>query len=162
MKEEWKTIKGYPYYRVSNKGRVLSLKRKRVLKDRLLTQSNDKDGYKLVRLCMNGKATTKSVHQLVVTSFLDYDPKKSDKVIDHIDNVKSNNTLNNLQVISQRENASKDKKGSSKHTGVCWYKKTSKWRTQINIDGKVKHLGYFDDEKEASAAYLKAYNLIKQ
>ena len=35
--------------------------------------------------------------------------------------------------------------------GVTWNKKEKKWKARIKIDGKDKHLGYFDDEKEAAA-----------
>ena len=41
----------------------------------------------------------------------------------------------------------------SKHVGVTWLKKTKKWKVQINIDGKMKSLGCFHDEKEAACKY---------
>ena len=48
----------------------------------------------------------------------------------------------------------------SKHVGVTWLKKTKKWRVQINIDCKIKTLGYFDDEKEAACKYDEQATLI--
>ena len=66
-----------------------------------------------------------------------------------------NNNVNNLQVITKRENSSKDKKGISKYTGVTFNKKTNKWRSQIWINGQNKTLGSFDDELEAHRAYQK-------
>ena len=40
--------------------------------------------------------------------------------------------------------------------GVSLHKTTNKWRAQIQIDGKRKHLGYFSDEKQAAAVFNKA------
>jgi hypothetical protein len=41
----------------------------------------------------------------------------------------------------------------SKFVGVCWNKQKKKWQAKIQIDGKDKHLGYFNDEKEAACKY---------
>ena len=38
----------------------------------------------------------------------------------------------------------------SKFVGVNWNKVKKQWMAQIMIDGKNKHLGLFDDEKEAA------------
>ena len=40
----------------------------------------------------------------------------------------------------------------SKFVGVSWNKQ-KKWKATIRIDGKDKHLGYFNDEKEAACKY---------
>ena len=59
-----------------------------------------------------------------------------------------------MQVITQRENSSKDKKGgSSKYVGVTFNKLNNTWKSQINIDGKIKYLGDFKNEIDASKAY---------
>ena len=44
----------------------------------------------------------------------------------------------------------------SKYKGVSWYKKTEKWIAGIRIDGRLKHLGYFTSEEDASQAYQDA------
>ena len=41
----------------------------------------------------------------------------------------------------------------SKFVGVTWHKKAKKWETNIQIYGKEKYLGLFDDEKEAACKY---------
>ena len=41
----------------------------------------------------------------------------------------------------------------SKFVGVNWNKVKKQWMAQIMIDGKNKHLGLFDDEKEAACKY---------
>jgi hypothetical protein len=48
----------------------------------------------------------------------------------------------------------------SGYKGVCWHKKTGKWVAQINIDGRRKHLGLFDNPWEAAQAYNVAARAI--
>jgi ribosomal protein L15E len=71
-------------------------------------------------------------------AFLNHTPCGYKIVVDHIDNnIKTDNRLENLQLITQRENVSKDiKNTSSKYIGVCWHKKAKKWRSSIQINGK--------------------------
>ena len=81
-------------------------------------------------------------------------------IVDHINNDKLDNTVENLQYITQRLNSSKDKKNTSSiYTGVSWNKEKKKWKSCIRINGKSKHLGYFTDELEASNTYQKAINV---
>ena len=54
----------------------------------------------------------------------------------------------------------KNRKTSSKYPGVRWDKGNKRWRGQIRIDGKAKHLGYFTDELEAAEAYQIALKKI--
>ena len=154
MKEEWKEIEGYHDYEVSNHGRVKSLKfnKERILKNNIISS-----GYYLVCLYDNNKVKSFLVHSLVAIHFLNHKPNGHKIVVDHIDNDKSNNNVSNLQLISNRENSSKDKKGgTSKYVGVSWINGYNRWRSQIRINGKLKYLGYFDDEYEGHLAYQKA------
>ena len=41
----------------------------------------------------------------------------------------------------------------SKYVGVVWNKETNKWKAYITINGKRKHLGYYDNEEDAALAY---------
>jgi hypothetical protein len=103
----------------------------------------------------------KQIHRLVAMAFLGYD-ENTDSVIDHIDNNSLNNHVDNLQITTTRYNSSKDRKNkSSKYTGVCWYKPSKKWMSQIYINGKVKNLGYYISEEEAYQAYQNALNEIQ-
>jgi hypothetical protein len=45
---------------------------------------------------------------------------------------------------------------TSGYIGVCWNKRDNKWVAGIGIDGKRKHIGYFNDPEDASEAYKKA------
>ena len=79
------------------------------------------------------------------------------KHTDHINHDTLNNTQQNLFAGGQRENNrninKKNDKSTSKYPGVDWYKRAEKWRAQIAIDGKNKHLGYFVNELDAAYTY---------
>lgn len=77
--------------------------------------------------------------------------------IDHIDHDRSNNCIENLRCASSAQNArnrtvQNNKKYSSWH-GVTWFLRDSVWKSQIRLNGKNKHLGYFKDEADAAQAY---------
>ena len=47
------------------------------------------------------------------------------------------------------------KEGSSKYAGVT-YSGGNKWRAQITIDGKQRHIGCYENEEEAAIDYARA------
>ena len=153
-KEEWKKIKEFEHYQVSSFGRVKSLK---FDKEKILKQNKSGSGYLNISLYKDSKPKTITVHKLVAIGFLNHITSGCNIIVDHIDNNKSNNRLDNLQIITQRLNVSKDKK--TKFTGV--YKSKNKWRSRIKVNGKNIHLGLFNTEEEASKkyqSYLKTLN----
>ena len=163
--EIWKDVPNYEgKYQVSNLGNVKSLSRKQynsrgffISKERILKLNKDKDGYNYVNICCNSKATKCKIHQLVAIAFLNHKPCGLSVIVDHINNIKTDNRVENLQLIGQRQNASKDRKNkTSKYTGVCWYGITNKWLVTIYKNGKSKHLGYFTNEEDANQSYIKA------
>ena len=165
--EIWKDIPNYEgLYQVSNFGNVKSLERyvkgkvkNRLQKENILSERLVGDignQYYAVTLCNNKDRKQIKVSVLVAMAFLNHIPNGYvGFIVDHINNNPLNNNVNNLQVITKRENSSKDRKGISKYTGVTFNKKSNKWRSQIWIDGKNKTLGSFDDELEAYRAYQK-------
>lgn len=80
--------------------------------------------------------------------------------IDHENHNGLINTRKNLRIATQSQNSSNRRKmaaeTSSKFKGVSWYKPYGKWRVQIEIAGKKKHLGYFVDELVAAETYNRA------
>ena len=48
------------------------------------------------------------------------------------------------------------KEGASKYTGVTFNKRTKKWKGEISIDGKQRHIGYYNNEEEAAIDYARA------
>jgi hypothetical protein len=118
-------------------------------------------GYFHVFITKDKKRKIFNVHKLVAMAFLNHNPCGKNIVVDHIDNDKLNNKVSNLQIITARENLSKDKKGcTSKYTGVSLHKTSKKWICHIRINGVKKHLGYFINEIDANNAYKKALNKI--
>tara|TARA_R110000764_G_scaffold45084_4_gene101400 strand:- start:42 stop:512 length:471 start_codon:yes stop_codon:yes gene_type:complete len=147
--EIFKDVKGTDgVYQISDLGRVKSLK---YGKEKIINGSMGKV-YKSVRI--QGKR--KCIHQLVAEAFLNHVPCGYSIVVDHIDGDSLNNRLDNLQLLSHRDNIAKgfkSKGGTSKHVGVTWGKHINKWIARIEINGKRKRLGSFTDELEASEAY---------
>lgn len=45
------------------------------------------------------------------------------------------------------------KAGKSGYYGVIWFEASKKWRAQIRIRSKVRHLGLFDTAEEAAKVY---------
>jgi hypothetical protein len=158
--EIWKDIPNYQgHYQVSNLGRVKSIKQG---KDFIRKPCFVSKGYLAVNLCKGSFRQSLKIHALVAMSFLNHKPDKTQKiVVDHINNIKTDNRLDNLQLISQRLNVIKDiKVGTSKFIGVCWFKESSKWMATININGKQHYLGLFNCELKAAMAYQKALQTI--
>jgi hypothetical protein len=72
--------------------------------------------------------------------------------VDHIDGNRLNNAFGNLQLLSNKDNIRKSKKGK----GYTYHKRSGKYMARIRVDGKLIHLGYFSTEEEARKAYLAA------
>ena len=104
------------------------------------------------------------LHQALAIVFLGHKPNYYDTVIDHIDNDKLNNKIENLQIVSQRENTVKyciDKKELP--TGVFYFKckDKMKYRSYIYYKKHQRYLGYFDSIEDASAKYKEALTHIQ-
>lgn len=83
--------------------------------------------------------------------------------IDHWDRVKSNNRIKNLREASAKQNGtnsggwSKDKRTHKLPKGVYLDKsKSRRPMAAIRINGKLKILGFYDTNEEASKAYKRA------
>ena len=162
--EVWKDIPEFEgLYQVSNLGNVRSLNYKRTGIVKKLTCSVDKNDRRTVKLYNFNTRKTYNVTVLIAITFLNHKPNGHRIVVDHINNDSLNDNLYNLQLITHRENLSKDKKGfTSKYTGVSWVKSNGKWTSNIRINGRVKHLGTFINELEAAKAYQNELNKIKE
>lgn len=103
MKEQWKDITGYEgFYKVSNCGRVKSLKRATTY-ERILKQVSNTDGYFVVTLSKKGKIKSERINRLVAGEFITNTENKRE--VNHIDGDKKNNKLNNLKWSTRIENA---------------------------------------------------------
>jgi hypothetical protein len=95
MSETWRVVPSSPRHVVSNTGRVAVLKTKRIL-----SQLYDSSGYRIVSIW--GQGGRFRVHNLVAEAFLGKKPFGAQ--VNHKDGNKSNNTPENLEYISQKEN----------------------------------------------------------
>lgn len=97
---EWKQIEDCPNYEVSSSGCVRNKKTGKILRPSLNKKGK---GYQVVILVdANLKRVSRLVHRLVGTAFIpNYDKKP---FINHIDEVKTNNCVDNLEWCTVREN----------------------------------------------------------
>lgn len=98
--EIWRPIKDYEgFYEVSNLGRLKSLERTdckgQHRKERILKQGLDTDGYTLIILSKDRVRSTKKPHRLAAQAFIP-NPHNLPQ-INHIDGVKTNNHVTNLE-----------------------------------------------------------------
>ena len=158
--EQWKDILDYEgLYQVSDLGRVKRLDRLKnhssgkgtfLSKEKIMKQSKGKFYYS-VGLYDSFKLKTWLVHHLVSIVFLNHYPKRNNLVIDHKDNIKGNNMLSNLQIITNRNNSSKDRINSVGFTGVR--KDENRFVAQISYKGKIISLGAYNSAEDASKKY---------
>lgn len=150
MTEEiWKPFRDTKY-NISNTGLIKNTKSNRILK-----QYINMWGYKISTISHNGSLKTYKIHQLVAEVYLNHIPNGHELVVNHIDYNRLNNNVNNLEIITMRENTNRlHIKSSSKYVGVSLHRATNKWVSTKMINGKQKCLGVFNTEEEAYEKYL--------
>jgi len=136
-------IPGFPDYYVDGT-EIVSMKfGKRKVRKCVL----DKAGYETINLYMHGDVFGKKVHRLIAQAYLaDY---SEDLEVDHIDRNKTNNNISNLRMITHSGNQQ-----NTNANGYYYDKIRNKWLAEIRADGKCRHIGRFNTEEEARAAYL--------
>lgn len=151
MKETWKSIRGYEgLYEVSDLGRVRSLgravnskngskQRKRV---RVLTQEVTIHGYCRVRLYdRNGDSKRYAVHRVVLETFVGESPLQ----VNHRNEIKTDNRLENLEYVSARENCNYGTRNQRLSKSIKG--KNSRPVEQLSIEGET--LARYSSREEA-------------
>lgn len=149
MKETWRPVPGYEgYYEVSNLGRVRSVTRTRVVKNRYggKSQRTDKgcelslidngNGYLYVSLRKDGHRENHFAHRLVALAFCD--GFESGYVVNHKDENKCNNRSDNLEWVSQAANVAYSSHAMRKPKSVC--KPSNTGEKYIRVVRKRGHL----------------------
>ena len=113
-----------------------------------------KYGYKQPGFCINKKLKRFFLHRIVAKMCIP-NPENLEQ-IDHINGDKLDNRIENLRWCSHSTN----QRNKPSIKGYYWNKQMQKWQARIRIEDKKKHLGYFDTEAEARAAYVAATNLF--
>jgi hypothetical protein len=100
---------------------------------------NPSTGYELITVNQKRYRT----HQLIYMMFNGFFVKE----LDHKDENRLNNKIENLRIASRPENCYriKNHRNTSGYRNVTFSKQTNKWIVRININGKSKNFGHFDD-----------------
>lgn len=128
-----KQIKGFDGYYISNMGRVFFIDGQDDIncnKHRLISQQNNGHGYLHVKIRNNkGKRMTSNVHRLVAEAFI---PNPDNKpTVNHIDEVKTNNHIENLEWMTMKEQSNYGKLSTSE-------KRMRIYRTNYEVVGYSK------------------------
>lgn len=97
MEEIWKVVEDLPRYEISNHGRLRNKETGRVLKTHV-----SKLGYEEINIRFNNTLHFRSIHRLVAKAFIQNPENKPE--VNHIDENKLNNTVENLEWVTRKEN----------------------------------------------------------
>ena len=114
-----------------------------------------KTGY--YRIHINSKLHQK--HRVIFLYHHGYLPK----FVDHIDNNKLNNKIENLREATKSQNCMNQKVSTRNTTGikgVMWHKRAKKWYVQIRVNSKCHSFGYYDDKELAELVAIEATNKL--
>lgn len=111
--ENWRPIKGYPHYEVSDLGRVRSVgftthvvQKNReydlYCKGKIIKPLSRRHGYLSVFLYYEGGRTQESVHRLVAEAFCEHPVGKDE--VNHKNEIKTDNRACNLEWVTHKEN----------------------------------------------------------
>jgi hypothetical protein len=75
-----------------------------------------------------------------------------DAEIDHVNRIRDDNRIDNLRDVTRLQNCCNRNDNTSSVAGVHWFKQDKKWRAQIWVVSKIKHLGYFANIEDAAEA----------
>lgn len=166
--EIWKDIKGYEgIYQISNLGNVRSLDYRilntngvgyRTIKGRVMKPRENNKGYLIIGFS-HGKRKTCTVHRLVAQAFIPNPNNYSD--VNHIDENKHNNNVENLEWISHKDNmnyGNRSIKASLKLSSTRQLAENGRATKIINLDT----MEVFDTIKEAAIKYSVDYNAISR
>jgi phosphotransferase system IIB component len=152
---EWKIIKDYENYMISNTGLVKDSKNK-------IIRPAIHNGYYRIDLFKNDKRKHFKVHRLVCEAFIENPEKKPD--VDHINHNKLDNNINNLRWCTNTENSRNRKVLKTNKLGIKGvYEKNNRFIACIGLNNKTIYLGSYKTLKEASKVRKeKARELFKE
>lgn len=176
LNDQWKTLPDFPNYQVSSSGLVKGRSGK------LMKTFIQNQGYVVVSLSNGtGKSIKRTVHRLVSELFIE-NPNGL-PIVNHLDGVKTNNDVSNLEWCDNSHNIlharamglnpynkptlgkklpARGSENTSQYFGVCWDKTRLKWKVRIQSNGCVLTQKRFNTELDAAKyhdSYVKAHNL---
>lgn len=115
----------------------------------VINKSNTSEGYCTVGI----KKHIFKYHRILW--ILNYGEIPRGMQIDHINGNRSDNRLENLRLVTARQNQqNRNNHRNGKLAGSRFHSLSGKWQAYIRINNKQKSLGYFDTEHEAHVAYV--------
>jgi len=148
MEEIWKDVVGYEgLYQASDQGQIKSL-----ITNKILKQHKNNKGYLLLTLCKNGIHKRCSVHRLVYVAFNGPIPECIQ--VNHINEIKTDNRLSNLNLMTPKENAN----WGTKNQRVS--KKNKKPITKYLIDG-TPIMSYFSSVDASAETGINQSNILQ-
>lgn len=130
--EIWASVKieRFGHYQVSTMGRVKGVRGK-------LLKFYVNDGYNKVTLCDNTYRKTWLVHRIVARTFIHNDIPKDKDQVNHINGVKNDNRVENLEWVNQWEN--------NKHA----------YETGLANEDFIKSHRFYNDDEQIHEVYLR-------
>lgn len=128
--EKWNDVLGYEgLYKASNFGRIKNNRNK------ILSPRDNGKGYLRVYLTKDGVSKEHYIHRLVWEAFNGKIP--DNLVINHLSEIKSDNSLDNLEVITQKENLNYGTRNERAAKAIC----KDLYLTHIQSNAKYHFLG---------------------
>lgn len=121
--------------------------------------SLDKQGYVQVALHCNGKVQRLHAHRIIMSLHLKRDLKRTE-IVDHINQNRSDNRLQNLRLVDHSVNALNTpprSNNTSGHKNISWCKQKGKWQVSCVLGGNRKHVGFYTELSVAVEAQRSAY-----
>lgn len=112
-----------------------------------------KGGYRQIMVC--GKRVQE--HRL---AFLFMEGRMPDPMldVDHVNGQTDDNRWSNLRLVTVAMNMQNQRRArtgkNGNQLGAYWHKRVQRWQAAIMVNGRLIHVGYFDSEEEAHAAYI--------
>ena len=151
--EEWRDILGFEgRYMASNLGRIKSILYRGYYKETIFTPWKNRNGYYMVSLRKDGKKVGKIVSRLVYEAF--NGPIPEGLQVNHINEDKSDNRLENLNLMSPSENC----RWATRTRRII--KTRIKPVTQILTDGTEFFTYFSASEAERDLGIVNAHALI--
>jgi len=97
------------------------------------------------------------IHRLIFLMFYGYLPKQ----VDHINNNRADNTIENLRESTNTQNQHNTKirkDNASGFKGVYWHKRMNKWAVSVSVNKKRLYFGCFEDIELAEFVAIEARN----
>lgn len=154
--ETFKDIPGYEgLYQVSDYGAVRSLKYGKV---RYLKNVKQLDGYEIINLCCDGKPKKLLVHRLVWETFNGPIPEGME--IDHINTIRDDNRLDNLRVVTPKENCNNPITAERHRDSMRRMSNDPQWRESVREASKQRSKKSMKNKSKLPQRMIKAYMVL--